>query len=151
MCSRKLLRENDNVMRPNYRSVTTFCIASVNSVMTFSAYKSDRNIFYKQFNFGLAPQTFGLVTSSNSLPEGQPHLFIFISPWSPLRVVSIRKQSRTDMTSQSGNKAVPIWRLNQETKPYRYETMLYKVRPCSLLLTKIPALWIKVQNLPLRE
>ena len=67
-------------MRPNYRSMTTFCIASVNSVMTFSAYKSDRNIFYKQFNFGLAPQTFGLVTSSNSLPEGQPHLFIFISP-----------------------------------------------------------------------
>ena len=80
MCSRKLLRENDNVMRPNYRSVTTFCTASVNNVMTFSAYKSDRNIFYKQFNFGLAPQTFGLVTSSNSLPEGQPHLFIFVSP-----------------------------------------------------------------------
>ena len=79
-CSRKLLRENDNVMRPNYRSVTTFCIASVNSVMTFSASKSDRNIFYKQFNFGLAPQTFGLVTSSNSLPEGQLHLFIFVSP-----------------------------------------------------------------------
>ena len=67
-------------MRPNYRSVTTFCTASVNNVMTFSAYKSDRNIFYKQFNFGLAPQTFGLVTSSNSLPEGQPHLFIFVSP-----------------------------------------------------------------------
>ena len=80
MCSRKLLRENDNVMRPNYRSVTTFCTASVNNVMTFSAYKSDRNIFYKQFNFRLAPQTFGLVTSSNSLPEGQPHLFIFVSP-----------------------------------------------------------------------
>ena len=37
-------------------------------------------ILYKQFNFGLAPQTFGLVTSSNSLPEGQPHLFIFVSP-----------------------------------------------------------------------
>ena len=80
MCSRKLLRENDNVMRPNYRSVTMFCTASVNNVMTFSAYKSDRNIFYKQFNFGLAPRTLGLVTSSNSLPEGQPHLFIFISP-----------------------------------------------------------------------
>ena len=80
MCSRKLLRENDNVMRPNYRSVTTFCTASVNNVMTFCAYKSDRNIFYKQFNFRLAPQTFGLVTSSNSLPEGQPHLFIFVSP-----------------------------------------------------------------------
>ena len=79
MCSRKLLRENDNVMRLNYRSVTTFCTASVNNVMTFSACKSDRNIFYKQFNFGLAPQTFGLVTSSNSLPEGQPHLFIFVS------------------------------------------------------------------------
>ena len=29
-------------------------------------------IFYKQFNFGLVPQTFGPVTSSNSLPEGQP-------------------------------------------------------------------------------
>ena len=80
MCSRKLLRENDDVMRPNYRSMTTFCTASVNNVMTFSAYISDRNIFYKQFNFGLAPQTFGLVTSSNSLPEGQPHLFIFVSP-----------------------------------------------------------------------
>ena len=38
-------------------------------------------ILYKQFNFGLASQTFGLVTSSNSLPEGQPHLFIFVSPW----------------------------------------------------------------------
>ena len=37
-------------------------------------------ILYKQFNFGLASQTFGLVTSSNSLPEGQPHLFIFVSP-----------------------------------------------------------------------
>ena len=36
---------------------------------------------YKQFNFGLAPQTFGLVTSSNSLPEGQPRLFIFVSPY----------------------------------------------------------------------
>ena len=33
-------------------------------------------------DFGLAPQTFRLhvVTSSNSLPKGQPHLFIFISP-----------------------------------------------------------------------
>ena len=31
--------------------------------------------------FGLAPQTFGLVTSSNSLPKGQPSLFIFVSPW----------------------------------------------------------------------
>ena len=37
-------------------------------------------ILYKQFNFGLASQTFGLVTSSNSLPEGQPLLFIFVSP-----------------------------------------------------------------------
>ena len=37
-------------------------------------------ILHKQLNFGLAPQTFGLVTSSNSLPEGQPHLFIFVSP-----------------------------------------------------------------------
>ena len=37
-------------------------------------------ILYKQFNFGLVPQTFGLVTSSNSLPVGQPHLFIFVSP-----------------------------------------------------------------------
>ena len=52
VCSKKLLRENDNVMRPNY----------------------------KQFNFGLAAQTFGLVTSSNNLPEGQPYLFIFVSP-----------------------------------------------------------------------
>ena len=41
-------------------------------------------ILYKQFNFGLASQTFGLVTSSNSLPEGQPHLFIFVSPWEGL-------------------------------------------------------------------
>ena len=40
-------------------------------------------ILYKQFNFGLAPQTFGLVTSSNSLPKGQPYLFIFVSPWLP--------------------------------------------------------------------
>ena len=30
-------------------------------------------ILYKQFNFGL-------VSSSNSLPKGQPHLFIFVSP-----------------------------------------------------------------------
>ena len=30
-------------------------------------------ILYKQFNFGLVP-------SSNSLLEGQPHLFMFISP-----------------------------------------------------------------------
>ena len=37
-------------------------------------------ILYKQFNFRLAPQTFGLVTSSNSLPEEQPHVFIFVSP-----------------------------------------------------------------------
>ena len=36
-------------------------------------------ILYKQFNFGLVPQTFELATSSNSLPEGQPHLFIFVS------------------------------------------------------------------------
>ena len=40
----------------------------------------DLIILYKQFNFGLVPQTFGLVTLSNSLPEGQPHLFIFVSP-----------------------------------------------------------------------
>ena len=32
-------------------------------------------ILYKQFNFRLAPQTFGLVTSSNSLPKGQPYQF----------------------------------------------------------------------------
>ena len=31
-------------------------------------------------NIGLVPQTFGLVTSSNSLSDGQPHLFIFVSP-----------------------------------------------------------------------
>ena len=31
--------------------------------------------------YRVAPQTFGLVTSSNSLPEDQPHLFIFVSPW----------------------------------------------------------------------
>ena len=37
-------------------------------------------IFYYQFNFGLASQTFGLVTLSNSLPEGQPYPFIFVSP-----------------------------------------------------------------------
>ena len=37
-------------------------------------------MFYKQFDFGLALETLGLVTSSNSLPKGQPHLFIFISP-----------------------------------------------------------------------
>ena len=53
--------------------------ASINNIMTFSAYHTCS--LYKQFNFGLVPQTFGLVTSSNSLPEGQPHLFIFISPW----------------------------------------------------------------------
>ena len=35
-----------------------------------------------KFNFGLAPQTFGLVISSNCLPEGRPHLFIFVSPCS---------------------------------------------------------------------
>ena len=35
---------------------------------------------YRQFNFGLAPQIFGLVTSSNSLPKGQPRLFIFSHP-----------------------------------------------------------------------
>ena len=40
----------------------------------------DLIILYKQFNLGLVPQTFGLVTLSNSLPEGQPHLFIFVSP-----------------------------------------------------------------------
>ena len=40
----------------------------------------DLIILYKQFNFGLVPQTFGLVTLSNSLPEGQPHFFIFVSP-----------------------------------------------------------------------
>ena len=34
---------------------------------------------FKQFNFGLAPQTFGLVTSRNSLLEGQRYLFIFVS------------------------------------------------------------------------
>ena len=39
------MRENDDVMRPNYRSVTMFCTASVNNVMAFSAYISDRNIF----------------------------------------------------------------------------------------------------------
>ena len=42
-------------------------------------------ILYTQFNFGLVPQTFGLVTSSNSLPEGQPRLFIFVSPWERLK------------------------------------------------------------------
>ena len=36
-------------------------------------------ILYKQFNFPLNPQAFGLVTSSNSLPKGQLHLFIFVS------------------------------------------------------------------------
>ena len=36
-------------------------------------------ILYKQFNFPLPPQTFGLVTSSTSLPKGQLHLFIFVS------------------------------------------------------------------------
>ena len=46
----------------------------------------DLIILYKQFNFGLVPQTFGLVTLSNSLPEGQPHLFIFVSPCSFLMV-----------------------------------------------------------------
>ena len=44
-----------------------------------SVNKSD--YYYEQFNFRLAPQTFMLVTSSNSLPEGQPHLFTFVSPW----------------------------------------------------------------------
>ena len=41
-------------------------------------------ILYEQFNFGLAPRTFGLVTSSNSLPEGQPHPFIFVSRCLPI-------------------------------------------------------------------
>ena len=86
-------------MRPNYRSVTTFCTASVNNVMTFSAYKSDRNIFYKQFNFRLAPRTFGLVTSSNSLPEGQPHLFIFVSPCFVFNFSTYKKKFTYDVLS----------------------------------------------------
>ena len=47
-------------------------------------------ILYTQFNFGLALQTFGLVTSSNNLPEGQPHLFILVSPCSAL-VIYVHK------------------------------------------------------------
>ena len=46
-------------------------------------------IFYKKFNFGLAPQTFGLVTSSNSLPKGQPYFFIFVSPYCFVRLITI--------------------------------------------------------------
>ena len=48
--------------------------------MNFSAYISDALRKLSQFNFGLAPQTFGLVTSTNSLPGGQRCLFIFVSP-----------------------------------------------------------------------
>ena len=95
MCSRKLLRENDNIMRPNYCRVRTSCakhfVAYVNNVMTFSAYISADLQKLQQFNFELAPQTFGLVTSSNSLPEGQPCLFISVSPCCPLLTCFLQK------------------------------------------------------------
>ena len=42
-------RENDNVMKPNYRSVTMSC--TTNNVTTFSAYISDRNIFFEMTTF----------------------------------------------------------------------------------------------------
>ena len=49
-------------------------------------------ILYKQFNFGLASQTFGLVTSSNSLPSSF-HFHLTLSKF-PDTIFAILKNSK---------------------------------------------------------
>ena len=54
VCSTKLLRENYNITRPNYlrdNVLQRILVASVNNVVTFSAYINDQNIFFEMTIF----------------------------------------------------------------------------------------------------
>ena len=87
-------------------------------------------ILYKQLNFGLVPQTFGLVASSNSLPEGQPHLFIFVPPCTVRVHVKCLAKERNTMspakaktwTAQSGVKLTNYEATVPPTKKFIKET-----------------------------
>ena len=56
----------------------------------------DLIILYKQFNFGLVPQTFGLVTLSNSLPEGQPHFSFSSRPVAIIIISALMNENSQD-------------------------------------------------------